>query len=97
MMVNIDVDSKSTKKFNFSYKSQCTDVNNAIKQLKLILISLLQEDELNVLFFEAPVPSDDQVEISISLAFEVKNRNILDRIVKEFDVFTAYLDSISHV
>ena len=66
-----------------------------MNQLTLLQTYLLHEDELDILFFEAQIPSDYDTEISILLVFELNNPEILDRIVEEFDVFTAYLNSLS--
>jgi hypothetical protein len=62
--MNRDVESEITKKFNFKYKSKCTDYNNAMNQLKLLQINHLRENGLNVLFLEAKqIPSDDDTNI----------------------------------
>jgi hypothetical protein len=64
-----------------------------MNQLALLQINLLHEDELDIIFFEAQIPSDNDTEISILLKFELNNLEILDKIVEQFDVFTAYFDS----
>ena len=74
-----------------------TRTYNAMKQLTLLQTNLLYKDELKILFFMAQIPSDDDAEISIVLEFELKNPEIFDKIVEQFDVFTTYLDSISRM
>jgi hypothetical protein len=93
-MINSGVESELIKKFNFTYKSKCTNFNDAMKQLAHLQLNLLHEGELKILSLEATqLPSDDDTEISILFVFELNNPEILDKIVEQFDVFTAYLDS----
>ncbi len=97
-MVNNYSESKLSNKFKFTYKSKCTDLNNAMNQLTLLLANLLREDGLNILSIEATqIPSDDDTEISILIVFELNDPEMLDKIVQQFDVFTAYLDSVCKI
>ena len=48
IIINSGIVSKLTKKFNFTYKSKCTDFNNALNKLILLRINLRHEDELNI-------------------------------------------------
>jgi hypothetical protein len=97
-MINSDAESELTKKLNFTYNSKCTDFKNAMNQLILLQTSLLREEELNILVLEATqIPRNNHTEISILLVFELKNHNILDKIVTEFNVFTSFLDSLSRM
>ncbi len=66
-----------------------------MKQLQLLRINLLNEDKLKILFLK--IRCDKHLEISILFVFELNNPEILDKIVDQFDVFTAYLDSISRM
>ncbi len=86
-----------SKQFEYSYQSKCVDRKNAMIQLNHLHSSLLHEDGLDVLHLEATrvVPSNYQSEICISLVFEVNNLILVDKIVDQFNAFTAYLDSIS--
>ncbi len=96
IMINSGAESELTNKFNFTYKSKCTDFKNAMNQLTLLQANLLREDELDILSLEATkIQCDNHVEISILFVFELNNPEILDEIVEQFDMFTAYLDSIS--
>jgi hypothetical protein len=98
IMINSDAESELTKKLNFTYNSKCTDFKNAMNQLTLLQASLLREEELNILVLEATqIPRYNHTEISILLVFELKNHNILDKIVTEFNVFTSFLDSLSRM
>src|SRR5438552_2767987 len=66
IMIDSDVELKLINKFNFVYKSRCTDFNNAINKLILLRINLLRVDGLNVSFFEATkTQSDNHTEMSI--------------------------------
>ncbi len=74
------------------------DLKNAIKQLKLLQINLLHEDELNISILDVTqIPLANDTEISILLVFELNNSEMLDKIVQQFKVFTAYLDSICQI
>ena len=98
IMVNNYSESKLSKKFNFTYKSKCMDLKNAIKQLTLLQMNLVHENELNILTSEVKqIPLDDVTEISISMVFELIDPEKLDEIVQQFDVFTAYLDSVCEI
>jgi hypothetical protein len=69
-----------------------------MNQLTLLLANLLREDGLNILSIEATqIPSDDDTEISILIVFELNDPEMLDKIVQQFDVFTAYLDSVCKI
>jgi hypothetical protein len=66
--MNSDVENKLTKKFNFTYKSKCTDFDNAMKQMKLFQTNLQREEVLNVLFLKAKqTPSDTHTNIDYIL------------------------------
>ncbi len=80
------------------------DLKNAMNQLTLLQMNLLHENrisvktELNILTSEVTqIPLDDVTEISILMIFELNDSEMLDKIVRQFDVFTAYLDSVCKI
>jgi hypothetical protein len=91
-------ESKSSKKFNFTYKSKCADVKTVVNQLEIFRNNLFYDyDDLNISFLEAAkIPSGDVFEIFISFEFELNNSGRIGQIVSQFDAFTADLDSLSH-
>jgi hypothetical protein len=95
MVINSGVESKLTKKFTFTYTSKCTDFNNAMKQLQFFRINLINEVKLKILFLK--LRCDNHVKMSILFVFELNNPEVLDKIVQQFDVFTAYLDTLSRM
>jgi hypothetical protein len=68
-----------------------------MKQLNLLHNKLLDEDDLDILYpHVAKIASDDKVfKILISWEFYVKNPEVLNTIVDNFDEFTNYLNLLS--
>src|SRR5271154_2581969 len=79
-------------KFTFAYVSKCGDLRNARKQFNLLQNTLLCDDDL--IIYSAACDIDIN-ELSISLVFQLNNPEMIGDIVKQFDEFTVYLDSIS--
>jgi hypothetical protein len=66
--MNSDEGNELTKKFNFTYNSECTDSDNAMNPLKLFEINLQLEEGMNVLFLEGnQIPSDTHTNIDYIL------------------------------
>ena len=80
------------QKFTFSSQSKCGDLRNARKQFNLLQNTLLCEDDLMIY---SKACDNDNNELFISLKFELNNPEKIDEIVKQFDEFAVYLDSIS--
>ena len=78
------------QKYTFSSKSKCGDLKNARKQFNLLQNTLLCDDEQLKITY-----SESCDELFISLKFELNNPEKIDGIVKQFDEFAVYLDSIS--
>jgi hypothetical protein len=82
--------------FNFTYKSLCVDVTNAMKQLNILQCNLLNQDYLKILHLEAAkFPSDNMFMIFISLEFKLNIQSQKLEITEQFNEFKNYLDSIS--
>jgi hypothetical protein len=90
---------KSSKMYTFSYKSaKCADLQKFMKLLTYLHKDILNDDDLKVLysFIESTkILGDNLYEIFISIGFDLYNPDKLDRIIKQFNVFTDHLDSIS--
>jgi hypothetical protein len=95
-ILNKNPKNKSEIIYKFSYKSKCTDVKNAMRQLNLLHNILLGEDDLEITYPQvAKKPSDNAFEILISWEFNVNNLEMLDKIIFKFDEFTDFLDTMS--
>jgi len=77
------------QKYTFSSQSKCADLKNARKQFNLLQNNLREYvDELEITY------SESCDELFISLKFELNIPEKIDEIVKQFDEFAVYLDSI---
>ena len=84
-----------SKECQFSYQSKCTDFKNAKTHFNRLLHSLY-EDRIEISHAHVlRIPSNNDIDLSILLKFELDNPGGLDNIVQKFDVFTLYLDCIS--
>ena len=81
------------QKFTFSSQSKCGDLRNARKQFNLLQNIILCEDELKITYSE--MCDNNDVELSISLIFELNSPEKIGEIALQFDEFTLYLDGIS--
>jgi hypothetical protein len=67
-----------------------------MKEFSLLQHSLLCEEGLEITHLDAAkIPSDNDFELSILLAFELKDCGKFDKVFEQIDAFTVYLDSIS--
>jgi hypothetical protein len=73
-------------------------VRNALKQLNILHKKLLDDDDLEISYPQfAKTPSDNVFNIMISWEFNVNNPEMLNKIVDQFDVFTAFLNTIAKI
>ncbi len=95
-MLNENPENKLSIIYMFSYKSKCTDVKNAVIQLNLLHIKLLDENYLEISHPQVvKIPIDTFFEILISWEFKVNNPEILGKVVDQLNAFTVFLDTIS--
>jgi hypothetical protein len=98
IMVNSDTENVFKKKFIFTYESRCIDFKNAMNYFMFFRVNLLNDSDLKVIFLKiTKILRDKNFKISILFVFELNNPGILDKIVKQFDEFTTYLDSLSRM
>ncbi len=95
-LIHRNAEKKSSNIYKFEYRSACTDMKSALRQLNNLYSNLLNEDDLKITHWDASeIAIDDHFELSISLVLTLNNFRKLDETVYQFDVFTAYLDRMS--